>query len=83
VTAPRPAPAAVPLVPRLDLDGLRDALADAIAYRTPDGGHCHDCTSQQEPCGDHQDDAARRKAYQALLARCRPPGHTADREASQ
>jgi hypothetical protein len=61
---------------------LRHALADAIAYRTP-GGYCHDCTSEHEPCGDHQHDAARRRAYQALLAACPAPGRDTDREAGQ
>jgi hypothetical protein len=68
--------------PAAALADLRHALADAIAYRTPDG-YCHDCTSEQEPCGDHQHDATRRRAYQALLAACPAAGHDTGREAGQ
>jgi hypothetical protein len=65
-----------------DLATLRRALADAIAYRTPDSGCCHDCDREQGPCGDHRDDADRAGAYQALLTRYQT-GRDTGREAGQ
>ena len=47
---------------------LRQALADGIAYRTPEG-HCADCDKWPFPtgiCPDHEDDATLAGAYLAL-----------------
>lgn len=52
---------------------LREAVQDAQDYRANEG-ECGDC-EDDEPCIDHQNDAARAEAYGAALAALTKPTH--------
>jgi hypothetical protein len=47
---------------------LQNALDDAIEYRGPGNGSCHDCTPQRM-CDDHQGDKEAADSYRDLRGR--------------
>lgn len=52
-----------------DLATVRQALTDAVMYRTAPSSGCPDCAAAPERCADHRDDASRAAGYEALLRR--------------